>query len=234
MVLGGGGFSIMPETVMNFTRADAGIAGDGEEALKSLAHCLLKKDNLSSVPNLYYWKDKNLEHNKRIDIDLDHFPLSKRSLFDNKKYESSGAMVGIETKRGCAQNCNFCADPVAKGKKIRLRPLLRVVREMKFLIDNSVTWYHLCDSEFNLPITHAKDLCRSIIQAGLENKIRWYCYCSPVPFDLELASLMKKAGCAGINFGVDSLCDEQLHRLGRVHRLSDVENLNNILRNYPF
>jgi len=36
---------------------------------------------------------------------------------------------------------------------------------------------------------------------------------------------MKGAGCAGINFGVDSLCDDQLHRLGRTHSSNDIHQL---------
>ena len=41
---------------------------------------------------------------------------------------------------------------------------------------------------------------------------------------------MKRSGCAGVNFGIDSLCDEQLLRLGRRHRLKDVAELVRILR----
>jgi hypothetical protein len=40
---------------------------------------------------------------------------------------------------------------------------------------------------------------------------------------------MKRAGCAGINFGVDSLCDEQLSRLGRNHSTSDIKQLVHLL-----
>jgi len=134
-------------------------------------------------------------------------------------------MVGVETKRGCAQQCIFCADPVARGSRVRLRPPLTVVAEFQDLLAQGVSWFHLCDSEFNLPIRHAKEVCQAVIHAGLGDRLRWYCYCSPVPFDHELARLMKRAGCAGINFGVDSLCDEQLSRLGRSHSTSDIRQL---------
>lgn len=73
---------------------------------------------------------------------------------------------------------------------------------------------------------------------GLGDKVRWYCYCSPVPFDQELAVLMKGAGCTGINFGVDSLCDDQLQRLDRIHSSNDVRQLVRLLHreglNYMF
>jgi hypothetical protein len=105
-----------------------------------------------------------------------------------------------------------------------------VAEEMENLARQRVCWYHLCDSEFNIPLDHAKEVCRAIVRSGLSDKICWYTYCSPVPFDAELAELMSRSGCAGINFGVDSLYDEQLERLGRRHRIGDIENLVSLLQ----
>jgi len=185
-----------------------------------------------------YWREGKIVSSLRADVDLTSLPVPRRHLFDNKKYEELGAMVGIETKRGCSQHCIFCADPVAKGSTIRLRPPVIVVEEFQDLLAQGVTWLHLCDSEFNLPIRHAKEICQAMIEAGLGDRLRWYCYCSPTPFDGELANLMKHAGCCGINFGVDSLCDEQLLRLGRSHSTGDVQQLVSILKetglNYMF
>ena len=238
VILGGVGFSVMPEVVLELTKADAGIAGDGEEMIVSLTKCLIDDEDPTGLPNLVYWREGNVVSNKRVDVDLRHLPLPHRSLFDNRRYEQLGAMVGIETKRGCTNQCIFCADPVAKGSHIRLRPPTTVVQEFQNLLAQGICWFHLCDSEFNLPIAHAKEVCRAIINAGLAERLRWYCYCSPIPFDHELATLMKRAGCCGINFGVDSLCDEQLLRLGRTHLTSDVQQLVQILEvnelNYMF
>ena len=238
VVLGGVGFSVMPELVIRMTKADFGVAGDGEEAMLALVRCLMNDEDISDLPNLVYWRDGAVIRNPRVDIDLSRLPIPRRRLFDNRRYEELGAMVGIETKRGCSQHCIFCADPVAKGSRVRLRSPFVVVEEFKDLIAQGVSWFHLCDSEFNLPMGHAKHICQAIIEAGLGDKIRWYCYCSPTPFDGELTSLMKHAGCLGVNFGVDSLCDEQLSRLGRSHSVSDVGQLVNLLKgqriNYMF
>ncbi len=238
IVLGGVGFSVMPEAILESTGADAGIAGDGEESIVSLVRCLMNGEDISRLPNAVYWHNGNIASNPRRNVDPRRFPLPRRRLFDNLRYQQLGAMVGIETKRGCPQRCIFCADPVARGNTIRLRPPLIVAEEFQDLIAQGISWFHLCDSEFNLPISHAGEVCRAIIEAGLGDRLRWYCYCSPTPFDHELASLMKRAGCAGINFGVDSLCDEQLSRLGRTHSLSDIRRLVPILKdeglNYIF
>ncbi len=238
VLLGGVGFSIMPELILRLTRADAGIAGDSEEMVQALAACLAGGNDYSHLPNLVYRRNGDIVRNPRADVDLQHLPLSRRRLVDNKRYQQEGAMVGIETKRGCAEKCIFCADPVAKGRTVRLRPPMQVVLEFRDLLAQDVSWFHLCDSEFNLPIAHAKEVCSALIQAGLGDKLNWYCYCSPAPFDIELAELMKGAGCAGINFGVDSLCDEQLRRLEKSFSTDDIHRLVQILKkaglNYIF
>lgn len=236
--LGGVGFSTMPEAVLRATGADGGIDGDGEEAMLALARYLMKGEDFTPLPNLVYWHNGDIVRNPRAEIDLQRLPPPRRRIFDNRRYEQLGAIVGIETKRGCPQRCIFCADPVAKGTRVRLRPPEIVVQELEDLQQQGVSWFHLCDSEFNLPLKHAKDVCRAIINNGLGDKVRWYCYCSPLPFDRELARLIKAAGCAGINFGVDSLCDDQLHRLGKTHSLKDVSHLVRLLHaegiNYMF
>ena len=236
--LGGAGFSTMPEAVLRATQADGGIAGDGEEALLALAKCLVKGEDVNHLPNMVYRCNRDVVRNPRVAVDLRYLPKPRRRIFDNTRYEQFGAMVGIETKRGCSQRCIYCADPVAKGRRVRLRPPEVVVQELLDLADQGISWLHLCDSEFNLPIEHAKDVCRAMLDASLGDKIRWYCYCSPFPFDHELAALMRRAGCSGIDFGVDSLCDEQLRRLGRLHSSNDVAQLVRLLRreglNYMF
>lgn len=230
VVLGGVGYSTSPAAVLRQTGADFGIDGDGELAVGFLVKALLARGDVANLPNLVYKRGDMVVCNPRAYPELDNLPVSKRELFDNTMYEKAGAMVGIETKRGCSQQCIYCADPVAKGSRVRLRPPSAVVAEVKNLLNKGVSWFHICDSEFNQPLRHAKDVCRAIIDSGLASRIHWYCYCCPIPFDAELAGMMIRAGCAGVNFGVDSLVDEQLGRLGREHHLGHIWTLVRILK----
>ncbi|MEW6276821.1 MAG: radical SAM protein, partial [Bacillota bacterium] len=141
--------------------------------------------------------------------------LKRRSVVDNRSYFHEGGQVGIETKRGCDRKCIYCADPLAKGGKLRLRPKSHVVHEMENLLAQGIDCFHLCDAEFNIPEEHAWELCREITKTGLGRHIRWYTYASPKPFSVELAQLMREAGCVGINFGVDSAHPGILRTLGR-------------------
>jgi radical SAM superfamily enzyme YgiQ (UPF0313 family) len=131
-------------------------------------------------------------------------------------------MGNVESKRGCPKGCIYCADPVGKGKKLRLRSPKSVADEIEALLGKGVDHLHFCDSEFNIPENHARDICLELVKRGLGDKIRWYVYASPKPFSQELATLCKRAGCAGIDFGVDSGCDAMLRRLGRDFSVEDL------------
>lgn len=112
-------------------------------------------------------------------------------------------------------SCIYCADPVSKGRRVRLRPPRLVVDELSALLARGIDHFHACDCEFNLPVEHARDVCDAIIARGLAERIRWYAYCSVTPFDRRTAALFRRAGCAGIDFGADSGSAEMLRRLGR-------------------
>jgi radical SAM superfamily enzyme YgiQ (UPF0313 family) len=224
----------MPDIAVQTTGADGGIAGDGEDAIVTLAQAILHKDDIEPLANLVFRKNGTIVCNPRKNVDLAHLPAPSRSIFNNKQYEMQGAMVGIETKRGCSQDCIFCADLTAKGTQLRIKPPKIVAQEFGNLVAQGVTWFHLCDSEFNLPIAHAKDICHALIDSGLNNRIHWYAYCAPFSFDRELMMLMKRAGCNGINFGVDSLDDGQLRRLGRHYSGDDVKQLTDLLNQENF
>ena len=53
IVLGGAGFSIFPEAVLEYLGADMGIQGEGERALPELINRLTQKEDLHGTPGLY-------------------------------------------------------------------------------------------------------------------------------------------------------------------------------------
>jgi radical SAM superfamily enzyme YgiQ (UPF0313 family) len=111
---------------------------------------------------------------------------------------------------------------VGKGKKLRLRSPQSVADEIESLLEMGIDHLHFCDSEFNIPEGHARDVCLELVRRGMGDKVRWYTYASPVPFSQELAALCCQAGCAGIDFGVDSGNDDMLRRLGREFSVADL------------
>jgi len=206
VILGGVGFSIMPLEVLAYTGADAGIWGDGEEAFESIISAGIRPKGIIYAPpvNLKYLRPQ-------------------RGFIDNLFYYQKGGMVGIETTRGCNRKCIYCADPIAKGTKVRFRSIDSLIDEISQILKEGVAHFHLCDSEFNLSIEYTKSLCEAIIYRGLGRKISWYAYGVPDIMDRELAYLLRRAGCKGINFGVDHTDDRILSFLNKDFRYEDVK-----------
>jgi radical SAM superfamily enzyme YgiQ (UPF0313 family) len=215
LVIGGVGFSVMPEQVLSRCGADLGLWGDGEFGLVQFAESIEGKRSLQEVAGLIWRDGGTWHHNEALRFPLNMLPSMTRTWVDNGRYFHEGGQAGIETKRGCPGQCVYCADPLAKGKGTRTRPPDVVVDEMERLLDQRIDHVHTCDSEFNLPKEHASAICEEMIRRHLGDRLRWYAYCTPLGFSAELADLMARAGCVGINFGVDSGDEEMLRRLKR-------------------
>jgi len=224
VVVGGSGFSIMPEDVLAYCRLDLGIVGDGEDSLPSLVQKLAAGEDYTSVPGLVYRDAAGFRRNAPGWRSLDGGEVPGRSAVDNRRYFAEGGMGSIESKRGCPGACIYCVDAQSKGRRSRCRSPKSVVAEMEALLGQGIGCLHFCDAEFNLPASHAKDVCREMIRKGLGEKLGWYAYASPVPFDGDTAALYRKAGCRGINFGVDSADDEVLRMLGRDFDVQDMRH----------
>ncbi|MBN1901758.1 radical SAM protein [Candidatus Sumerlaeota bacterium] len=222
IVAGGVGFSVMPEQVLQICGADAGIWGDGEFVLPEMAKRIQNATSWHDLPQIIHKHNGVWKRNPAHSQPLSSLPLMNRNFFDNKRYFQEGGQAGIETKRGCPGQCVYCADPIAKGRRSRLRPPEAVVYELKQLLKQGIDHIHACDSEFNIPEDHAKEVCREIIRQNPEKRLRWYAYCSPAPFSRELAHLMRQSGCVGINFGTDSGDDDMLRKLGRNFTSEDI------------
>jgi len=216
IVLGGIGFSCAPREILGYTGANYGIAGDGEEAFTLLLDRLSSRSEVGDVPGLTYRPSQAaVAVVKPAPPDLSRMPVPKRRFLDNARYFAEGGQAGIETKRGCDGACVYCVDPLSKGTRIRLRSPESIIDEVRDLLDQGINVFHLCDCEFNLPPEHAVAVCRALVDSGAATAIKWYTYASPHPFDRELAHVMARAGCVGINFGVDHADADMLRRLGR-------------------
>ncbi len=224
IVLGGVGFSVMPEQILALAGADFGVWGEGEFALPELAVLLERRQPLYQIPGLIWRCDGAWQRNSPSFRSPAGLPAMSRRWVDNRRYFRMGGQAGFETSRGCSSRCIYCADPAAKGRNVRLRPATAVADELENLIGQGIDALHTCDGEFNTLESHALEVCREIIRRGLGGRMRWYAYCSPAPFSPELARAMRQAGCVGIDFGADHGNDSMLKRLGRDFSAVDILN----------
>ena len=217
--LGGSGFTLMPEAILQNLDADGGIVGEGEEAFpKALA--ALAGD--SSLP-IEGWIRRNSGISSRPAWvqDLDSFPPLDWEGLDLQQYFRRGGMGNLQTKRGCPFGCIYCTYPLIEGKKIRLRSPEKVAQDAEALIRLGVGNAFIVDNIFNFPESHAREVCRIFIRKGIS--LKWSCYAHPAHFSRELAENMKEASCTGVEFGTDSGSPAVLGKLGKDFTPEDIQ-----------
>lgn len=231
-VLGGGGFSVMPVELMAHLRPDFGISGEGEAAFACLLQALERGDgDFSGVPNLHRLVADGLGR-ERVHSnppaarfqDLDALPVPDRRLVDPRHF-ANYRIDSVQTKRGCSLKCDYCTYPTIEGKAVRRRDPARIVDEMFQSLERQPEIRHVfvVDSVFNLPPSHAKEICRQLAARGWQ--VPWTAYANPLAFDRELADLLHAANCAGLEIGADSGVDVILDRMRKGFSLADVRKM---------
>jgi radical SAM superfamily enzyme YgiQ (UPF0313 family) len=225
LIIGGAGFSLMPETVMDYCDVDLGVYGEGELAFPLLLGKLQRCDgNLSDVPGLVYRADGKFRRNPAQQLDLSKLPAPRRGAIDNSRYFLEGGIGFVECRRGCSKHCIYCPDPWFKGTKLRFRSPDSIADEIEELLKLKIDHVYFCDSEFNVPDESvAREVCLKLIERGLSSKVRWYADVIPLPFSPDLVSLFLKAGCAGLAFNVDVCNEQMLRNLSRDFSVSDIK-----------
>jgi len=228
IAIGGSGFSVMPRELMARLGPEFGLSGEAEASFPSLVEALESRMSLADVPNLLWFEAGVLQSNAAGPfIDLDTVARPDRSFADARYYERYG-IESVQTKRGCPLRCEYCTYPIIEGRIGRARAPAAVVDEMfaSLTAHPSIRHFFIVDSVFNLPKAHAKAVYRELIQRGWT--VPWTCYANPLGFDAEFARLARAAGCAGMEIGSDSGCDEVLARLRKGFTTDHVRALHRI------
>ena len=187
VVLGGSGFSIMPEEIMKYTSADYGIYGPGELALIDLLDRLEDRKAGSKIINGFDF------------FHADHFEFIRSKAPDYSAYIDMQGIIGFRTQIGCTGNCFFCTE--GKTPVIYHNPSA-VGKEIGKLTNEGYSHFHLCDSEFNLNIDHCLEVCRAIVKYA--GRIDWTLYMKPEPYNAELFKWLNESGATLITLSVDT------------------------------
>jgi radical SAM superfamily enzyme YgiQ (UPF0313 family) len=229
VVLGGSGFSILPQAYMHELDGDWGIAGEGELAFVALLQALEQGRDPSNIAGVVSPVSKNQSFFSRTYLaDAAFIPAIQvqrpanwsenlrplREPFDYARYIRRGGTGNIQTKRGCVFKCSYCTYPLLEGNRFRARDAVDVLDEIeKLQHDYGPHPIFFVDSILNFPRGHVEAICEEILHRKL--KLRWSCYATPIKLDRHQAQLMADAGCEGIELGTDAVDNGQLARLGK-------------------
>ncbi len=219
VILGGSGFSIFPNQLMELSGADYGIQGEGEATLTRLLVALENGNDPRDLPGLCYRHDGRVRSNPCTapPLKLDASP-SPRPRAEYYLRESS--MLNIQTQRGCSFECCYCTYPLLEGRGHRRRPPELIAEEMLLLQQQGARYGFIVDSVFNSSPTHVIETCEALIRRGV--KMQWCCFLRPQGLTREQMQIMSRAGLTHIEFGSDSFDDSVLQAYGKHFRFEDV------------
>ncbi len=205
MILGGSGFSIFPEEMMEFTGAHYGISGEGERVLPALLQMIDTGEDPAGLPGLY-GRPGGPAVRMRSPAN-DTVPMAGHALIDCRidfdPYRQRG-VYSIQTKRGCALGCIYCTYPGIEGMRYRLREAGDIVREIRDARERlGDVMFEFVDSTFNEPSGHAEAICEAIIRERVRIRIRTMGI-NPRNTSRRLFALMKEAGFTQIDATPDS------------------------------
>ncbi len=217
IVLGGSGFSLLPEEILAATGADYGIVGEGEQAIVNLAARLAQRDTPA-------------KRCIRTNIRLRDRQIAPASYDPEilRYYMANGSITPIQTKRGCSCRCAYCSYPALEGTAVRPRDPGEVCDEVARLKDElGVPFVFFSDSVFNDEEDHYLTLVREMCRRKLE--IRWTAFFRPAHFADETIELMKTSGLTAVELGTDATTDTTLKGLHKPFRMADVVACNDQL-----
>jgi radical SAM superfamily enzyme YgiQ (UPF0313 family) len=238
IVLGGAGFSHLPEEMMRYTGAEYGIASFGESSFPLLLERLEHGSSVEDVPGICYWREDGSlgRREPAYKVDFARVTTPAREFYD-RRYFSYGRESGdlaqqcaetVQTKKGCVLSCIFCSNFQVDGEGVALKPPAQAVDEIeRILARGETTGFEFVDGVFNLPLAHALAVCREMKRRGI--RAPWTCMLNPAAVSVELADLLQETGCERIEFGTDSLSDPVLRVLKKNFRQEHVRNADALL-----
>jgi radical SAM superfamily enzyme YgiQ (UPF0313 family) len=222
VILGGSGFSIFPQHLLELAGADFGVCGEGEAGFVSLIAALQNGRDATAIPGLVYRQDGKIAANATV-VHPFEFALNdidRPASITAHYLQQAGGMLNVQTQRGCGFRCCYCTYPLIEGKQHRRRPAGIVADEFEQLQRLGAKYVFIVDSVFNSSPDHVAEICEAIVRRNL--KISWGCFLRPRGLTPELMKLMVRSGLTHIEFGSDSLCDEVLDAYQKGFTFADV------------
>lgn len=231
IILGGSGFSIFPERLLELSGADFGICGDAEASLPALLGALENKQEYSSIAGLVFRCGARVVCNPPA---TNAVPPKNPLRIDPSRltdfYLRASSMLNIQTQRGCAEHCCYCTYPLLEGRGHRYRGAEEIAIGLREIQSRGAKYVFIVDSVFNSSPEHIRKVCRTILAQKI--KMRWGCFLRPAELTDELMGLMAEAGLSHIEFGSDSFCDSVLKQYGKRFTFEDILESSELARKH--
>lgn len=220
IIVGNSVATSIPNMLLKNTEADIAVMGEGDETIVELLMAIENNKSLNNIPGIIYKDGLGIHKTEsRAAIkDISSIPNIDFDLFDAEEYIVNGNVheskelagmsirsIPINTARGCIANCTFCYH-VFKGFKYRYRSPKSIINEIKYLVPKyNVNYISFYDELTFFSRKQVESFVNEMLNSNLD--VKWAVQCRANLFkerDLDLAKKMKKAGCCGVFYSLES------------------------------
>jgi radical SAM superfamily enzyme YgiQ (UPF0313 family) len=209
IVLGGAGFSILPEAFMAALKADYGIMGEGER-MAALLDALERGEAPRALPGVITALGDATAPSPFPQPPPRHFDAAAAHL---PFYLRKGGMLNLQTKRGCPFRCIYCTYPVIEGPRFRYIEPETVAQNARQLQDAGAKYLFIADSAFNADAAHSLAVAEQFRNIGI--RLPWGAFMAPLKMPAAYFESLTSAGLTHVEFGTESLSNRVLKSYGK-------------------
>jgi radical SAM superfamily enzyme YgiQ (UPF0313 family) len=207
---------------------DVVVRREGEATMLELAECVEKGKPYTDLVGTTCRKGDGIVKNPDRPFlqDLDSLPFPAHHLWHTQENAGDLNKYGtipypIMTSRGCVFWCNFCTAVRMFGRGYRMRSPKNVVDEMEYLHKNfNANQFTFYDDAFTVDQARTAEMCDEMERRGL--KFKWDCETRVDMVTKELLVKMRKAGCIGVWFGVESGSQQVVDAMAKGFSLNQI------------
>ncbi len=220
VIVGGPHVTFTAQETLSHGCFDFVVCGEGELTLVELANFLLRGEGqLEDIPGLCWRRGEDFHRNpsRRPVEDPDNLPFPARNLLFLERYGRAGALI---TGRGCPGKCVFCSAQAMSGGKYRKRKPEEVIAELSLLRRWGVRGFLFADDSLTVDLERLDR-----ILFGMEREdliLPWVCESRVDIGEPGFFQRMSRAGCVGVQLGVESGSQKVLNQLKKGINLGQV------------
>lgn len=222
LLLGGTAFTTFPRRMLDYMRADYGIAGDSLHAISHFVRSFGTNGNGDSAPRpdldtpglVFRGESGEIIERPFTIAGYPRVRFDYHDLIEKKRYRRCYWEAAVITRSGCPEKCTYCDTYRTFWREFTLRDPGDIAEELLQLKrKGGVHFVWLIDAGFNRPLDHAEETLREIIRRGAQ--LRLYAIFDPGQADREFFRLSRRAGGVGFTMFAESLADPVLEALGK-------------------
>lgn len=194
VVMGGYMASMVVDKALEYV--DSVVVGDSEKSYPQLLRDFKEEGKIRRV------YDMPVES-------LDGLPVPRYELLMQKPI---GNMLPVQAGRGCPHTCSFCCIASLYRGRYLYRPLEEVIRDIHAVRERGFRRFYLLDDNIVSNPKYLESLCSEIEPLGMT----WASQCSlHLAKNIKLLESVRRAGGNMMSFGVESITQEGLEKLGK-------------------